>query len=105
MSMETADEAGIAGSISRLYTADMAIILAQTKDEKEDEIMRLFVTKNRNGPALRTVKIATDFAHMTFYRGEVADAPTKTSYIDDTEAHEELTQIPEDVLTGDVVMD
>lgn len=105
MAMETADEAGIAGSISRIFTADMAIILAQTKDEKEDEIMRLFLTKNRNGPSLRTVKIATDFAHMTFYRGEITDAPAKAANFDETEAHEELTQVPSDLMVGDVVME
>ncbi|NBU69867.1 MAG: hypothetical protein EBS53_00155 [Bacteroidetes bacterium] len=111
MAMETADETGIGGSISRLYTADMSIILAQTKDEKEDGIMRLFINKNRNGPALRTVKIATDFGHMQFYAGPVKDsalqsgkASATVEEIEAGERHEELAQIP-DFATGDVVLD
>lgn len=73
MVQETPDESGLAGSISRMYTADALIIMAQTKEEREDSVMRLFIKKNRNGPAERTVKIATDFEHMTFYAGSVND--------------------------------
>lgn len=73
MVQDTPDESGLAGSISRMYTADALIIMAQTKDEREDNIMRLFIKKNRNGPSERTIKIATDFEHMTFYAGSVND--------------------------------
>lgn len=110
MAMETADETGIGGSISRLYTADLCIILAQTKDEKEDGVMRLFVNKNRNGPALRTVKIATDFGHMQFYSGPANDTALQSgkhgATVDEfASEHAELTSIPEEVTTGDVVLD
>lgn len=73
MVQETPDESGLAGSISRMYTADALIIMAQNKEEREDNIMRLFIKKNRNGPSERTIKIATDFEHMTFYAGSVND--------------------------------
>lgn len=73
MVQDTPDEAGLAGSIGRMYTADALIIMAQNKEEREDNIMRLFMKKNRNGPAERTIKIATDFEHMTFYAGSVND--------------------------------
>lgn len=73
MVQETPDESGLAGSISRMYTADALIIMAQNKEEREDNVMRLFMKKNRNGPAERTIKIATDFEHMTFYAGSVND--------------------------------
>lgn len=112
MAMETADESGISGSISRLYTTDISIILAQTKDEKEDEVMRLFINKNRNGKAMRTVKIATDFEHMTFYRGRADDTALQSSNDDaifsmgdDGNTHEELTDFPTDMMAGDVILD
>lgn len=78
MIQETPDESGMAGSISRLYTADAVIMMAQTREEKEDNVMRLFIKKNRNGPADRTVKITTDFEHMTFYAGEANDTALQT---------------------------
>jgi hypothetical protein len=34
----------------------------------DDDIMRLFVAKNRNGPKYRTVKIQTALERMCFYR-------------------------------------
>lgn len=73
MAQETPDATGLGGSISRMYTTDLMIIMAQTPAEREDRIMRLVIMKNRNGPADRTIKIATDFEHMTFYAGPVRD--------------------------------
>ena len=109
MAMETADETGISGSISRLFTADIALILAQTKDEKEDEVMRIFINKNRNGKAMRTVKIATDFEHMTFYRGSVTDTALQSGAASVTlhsdESEEELPLTTADLTVGDVVLD
>lgn len=109
MAMETADETGISGSISRLFTADVALILAQTKDEKEDEVMRIFINKNRNGKAMRTIKIATDFEHMTFYRGSVTDTALQSGAASVTlgtdEPEEELPLTTADLAVGDVVLD
>jgi replicative DNA helicase len=68
ITMETPDETTVAGALSKLFTVDVALFLAQTKEEREDQIMRIFVAKNRNGPAGRTIKIDTDYAYMTFYR-------------------------------------
>lgn len=111
MVMETADESGVAGGISRLFTTDLAIVLAQTREESEDQEMRLVVLKNRNGKALRSVRIATDFAHMTFYAGSVAETALDTKSKENTkvlskkEVHEELTEVPGDLLTGAVILD
>jgi replicative DNA helicase len=71
--METPDETAIAGALSKLFTVDIALFLAQTTEEREDEIMRIFVAKNRNGPAGRTVKIDTDYSFMTFYKPPPVD--------------------------------
>lgn len=110
MVQETPDESGLAGSISRMYTADALIIMAQNKDEREDNIMRLFIKKNRNGPSERQIKIATDFEHMTFYAGSVNDtalqngtAHAKTSDVV-TPDEVELAEVPPD-LEGNVVLD
>lgn len=68
LSMETPDESSIAGGISRLFTCDIAIFMAQTLDEREDNYMRLVIAKNRNGRAGRTVKLDTEYDFLTFYR-------------------------------------
>jgi replicative DNA helicase len=70
LAMETPDEASISGSIGKLFTADIAVFMAQTAAEREDQFMRLVVSKNRNGPANRTVKITTDYQFLTLMREE-----------------------------------
>lgn len=107
MAMETADETGLSGSISRLFTADAALILAQTKEEKELNIMRIFINKNRNGRSMRTIKLTTDFEHMTFYKGTVessslqdkAGSASNTDYATDNEPELSLDQV------GDLILD
>lgn len=69
--MENPDETAIAGALAKLFTVDLAVFLAQTKEEREDELMRLLLVKNRNGPAGRSVSLSTDFAFMTFFREEI----------------------------------
>lgn len=71
LAQETPDEASMAGYIGKQYHADMVWWMAQTKEEKEDEIMRLWISKNRNGPAGRTIKLDTNYGYMTFYRKRV----------------------------------
>lgn len=68
LSMETPDESSIAGGISRLFTCDIALFMAQTLEEREDQLMRLIISKNRNGKAGRTIKLDTEYDFMTFYR-------------------------------------
>lgn len=71
LAMETPDETSIAGALAKLFTADVAIFMAQTAEEREDEEMRLLVSKNRNGPAGRSIKLDTDYTYYTFYREPV----------------------------------
>jgi replicative DNA helicase len=71
MAMETPDETSVAEALLKLFTVDVSIFMAQTKQEREDEKMRLFVGKNRNGPAGRTVEIDTDYSFLTFLRKPV----------------------------------
>lgn len=66
MVSDTPDEAGMAGYIGKQYHADMVLWMAQTKEEKEDEQMRLWVSKNRNG-RVGTITLDTDYSYMTFY--------------------------------------
>lgn len=71
LAMETPDETSISGALSKLFTCDLSIFMAQTNEEREDEEMRLVIGKNRNGPAGRTVRIDTNYAYMTFYRASI----------------------------------
>lgn len=66
MVSETPDEAGMAGYIGKQYHADMVLWMVQTREEKEDEAMRLWVSKNRNG-RVGTINLNTDYSYMTFY--------------------------------------
>lgn len=72
IAMENPDETSIAGAIAKLFTVDLAIFMAQTSEEREDEFVRLLVNKNRNGKAGRAVTVSTDFEYMTFCREEEA---------------------------------
>lgn len=69
--MENPDETAIAGAIAKLFTVDLAIFMAQTSEEREDEYIRLLINKNRNGQAGRSVLVSTDFEYMTFCREEL----------------------------------
>jgi replicative DNA helicase len=66
MVSESPDEAGMAGYIGKQYHADMVLWMVQTREEKEDEAMRLWVSKNRNG-RVGTINLNTDYSYMTFY--------------------------------------
>lgn len=77
--MENPDETAIAGALSKLFTVDIAIFMAQTKEERQDEAMRLIISKNRNGPAGRSIQIDTDYSYMTFYREVQLSAPSEIS--------------------------
>ena len=70
--MDTPDESAMAGYVGKQYHADMVWWMAQKPDEKEDQIMRINISKNRNGPAGRTIKLDTDYAYMTFYKERLA---------------------------------
>jgi replicative DNA helicase len=66
MVSESPDEAGMAGYIGKQYHSDMVLWMVQTREEKEDEAMRLWVSKNRNG-RVGTINLNTDYSYMTFY--------------------------------------
>jgi len=68
--METPDEASQSGAIARQFVVDMVLWLAQTKDERMDEIMRIIISKSRIGGAGKTVQLDTDYSFMTFYRAQ-----------------------------------
>lgn len=68
--METPDESAQAGSIERQFVADMVLWLAQTKDERADELMRILISKSRNGGAGKVIHLDTDYSYMTFYRAQ-----------------------------------
>jgi replicative DNA helicase len=72
MVSDTPDEAGMAGYIGKQYHADMVMWMAQTREEKEDELMRIWMSKNRNG-RLGTVSLETNFSYMTFYQESKVD--------------------------------
>jgi len=96
LAMETPDETSVAGAVAKLFTADVAMFLACTAEERAAREMRIVVAKNRNGPAPRTIRIDTDYARMTFYQpGPASPLTAPESYVkpDDLKAkvEDELT--------------
>lgn len=72
MVSDTPDEAGMAGYVGKQYHADMVLWMAQTREEKEEELMRLWISKNRNG-RVGTIHLETNYSYMTFYEGQVKE--------------------------------
>lgn len=95
---ETPDESSMAGSLAKLFTVDISIFMAQTKEEREDETMRLWLAKSRNGPAGRIVEIDTDYSFMTFYKDRPEVAPSPGG--DDGAGQEESSETEEDELSA-----
>lgn len=81
---ENPDASNISEAFAKLFTVDVALFLAQTRAEQEDEFLRLLVEKNRNGPAGRTVKVDTDFSYMSFVRKIVVQSQEKYTSEEDT---------------------
>lgn len=76
MVAENPDESGVAGAISKLFHVDLVVMLAQSKEEREDEIIHLDVVKNRNGKVGR-ITSGTDYGHMIAHdTTRVIDTPT-----------------------------
>ena len=84
MVAETPDEAGMAGYIGKQYHVDLVIFMAQTADERQQEIMRLQVTKNRNGPP-GVLPVGTNYARMVFYDRPVQTQTEEEDTIDDNQ--------------------
>lgn len=67
ISLETHTEEQVAEDYGKIGIADIIITINQTRKEVFDEIMRLFLAKNRNGPRYREIEIKTALKRMCFY--------------------------------------
>jgi hypothetical protein len=74
---------GIAGAINKIFPVDFACFLGQTKEEKQAQILRMLVAKNRNGPAGGQVTIDTDYGYYTFYKANGGDTSQEDAYVVD----------------------
>ena len=54
-------------SIKKAFVADIIITIAATKDERNNNQVRLHISKNRNGPMKVVIPVATAFDKMKFY--------------------------------------
>ena len=61
--------ADISEDFGKAMIADVIVGLCQNKKEKENQEMRLFIAKNRDGTSGMEVLVRTDFAHGRFYDG------------------------------------
>lgn len=82
---ENPDESSIAGSITKLFNCDVAVFMAQTKEENELEEMRLIVTKNRNGKKGISIGINTNFNVMKFFDSALKQEPKEVDVPSNTD--------------------
>lgn len=62
----TADEANSSESYGKIQVADSLLTLNAINNEIKEGLIRLFVAKNRNGPARKEFLFKVDFSKMTF---------------------------------------
>lgn len=67
MTMEMPDESSVAGYIGKLYYCDVGVFLGQTSEQREEEVIRAILGKNRNGPAGKYVDVNTEYEYHTFF--------------------------------------
>jgi archaellum biogenesis ATPase FlaH len=67
INMKTHTEAEVSEDIGKINISDIVITINQTTEEALQDIMRLFICKNRNGPKYREVAINCDLKRMAFY--------------------------------------
>jgi hypothetical protein len=80
----------MAGYVGKQYHADTVLWMAQSREEREDELMRILVSKNRNG-LTGSINLSTDYSYMTFYHEAVVEeegdnGDTTTTTTSSTEA-------------------
>ena len=68
MSQEIADVDSIGDSVKKAQIADLLIAICATREELENNELRLFGAKNRNGPPKFLLSIKSDYERMCFYR-------------------------------------
>lgn len=69
-SMENPDETAVGGAMAKLFAPDIALFMAQTKEERLDKKIRLVIGKSRNGEAGLAISLDTDYAYMSFFDEE-----------------------------------
>ncbi len=67
MNQEIVDIEHMGDSIKKAQIADAIIGICTTREERLNNIIRLFGAKNRNGPSQFIIPIKYDFARMCFY--------------------------------------
>ncbi|MCF6205322.1 MAG: hypothetical protein L3J47_00315 [Sulfurovum sp.] len=66
----------VADSYKKLFIADLVISICRTKEEKNENLARLFIAKSRLGPANIEIPIATAYHRMAFYDPRGLDSLT-----------------------------
>jgi replicative DNA helicase len=78
LNMEIVDLEHTSDSLKKVMIADIVITICATREEIEDNTLRLFGAKNRNGPPKFEVGIRTAYDRMCFYRPGLPPVPKIT---------------------------
>ena len=72
------------------------MFLGQTNEQREEEIIRAIIGKNRNGPTGRYVDVNTEYEYHTFYTTPPLVAPEVQA--------PDMEELPEDLSKETVVI-
>ena len=64
----TADQEHMGGSIAKMWVSDLVLSINRTAAEAEEGMTRIYVVKNRGGPARFSRTIRTDFSTQSFWK-------------------------------------
>jgi replicative DNA helicase len=67
LNAEVVDIEHIGDSLKKAQIADVIVAICSTREEREQNILRLFGAKNRNGPGKFVIEIKSNFEKMVFY--------------------------------------
>lgn len=68
MSKQIITLADVSDSFEKVKIADVVLGLCQTDEEKRDELMRIYVAKNRDAAGGQEILLRTDYSHMQFHK-------------------------------------
>lgn len=78
MAAETLDVEHVSDSLKKMQIADLVIAICMNREERATKQARLYLAKNRNGPAGVSIPIQTAYDRMAFYVPITPDPPIVT---------------------------
>ena len=81
LNQEVVDIEHIGDSLKKAQIADIVLALSATREDRDNNVLKIFLAKNRNGPAKRQIEIRSDYSRMLLYdaNGSCPTLPKSTT--------------------------